>query len=153
MDLIRVKEDYFRGLTESELVEKHGIGLAKLRWHCREGWAAERRALRTDTMNKVMERSQIDAIAELALVNGQDIALAKKIRNQLARKMMMVEEADDVPLNDLAMMARVMSDVQRVSRIALDANAEAVRAEIIGRKDIKEYTVDELNLLLEQSGG
>ena len=151
MDYSRVKEDYLSGMTESEMMAKHGMSLDSLRMAIRKNnWSIEKKALKAVSVQKAMKRCEVDVVAELSLINGQDIAITKRIRQQMARKLEMMEEMDEVPLQDLAVLARIHTDVQRVARTALDAGSEAMRAEIIGRKSLSEYTETELMNLLEK---
>jgi hypothetical protein len=153
VDYVRMREEYIQGTMHlKQLADKYEVSINNLRDHSnRHNWGRERKKYQAELMDRVMKRHEVDILNELAIINGQDLALTKRMRQVLASKLSEIETSDDVSLNDLATMARLHKDLQHVGRIALDANSDAVRTEIMNQnKDKRDYSEDEIKLRLKK---
>lgn len=90
----------------------------------------------------------MDVANELAIINGRDVAISNRMRDLMAKKLQEIEESSDISLQDLSTLARTHKDVQHVARIALDANSDAIRTELLSKKDLRDYTEAELLQIL-----
>jgi len=154
VDFAKMKEEYVTGkFTVNQLVEKYRVSLDTVREQIRRNqWAKEKRMVQSQALKEVMKTNNFNIMEELAILNGRDLAISNKIRDLVAARLALWEsDPDDVSLGDLSLLARTHKDLQHVGRIALDANSDAVRTEILSRgKDIRDYTEEELLSLLSQ---
>lgn len=151
VDFSKIREEYITGDSIKNISERHRVSIDTVKEFCRRNkLGAEKRALQAATHGKIMKQHQMDVVNELAIINGRDVAISNRMRDLMAQKLQEIEHADEVPLNDLATLARMHKDVQHVARIALDANSDAIRTELLSKKDIRDYTEAELLQILNQ---
>lgn len=151
VDFTKVREEYITGESVESIAIRHRISHDTVREFVRRNkLGAEKRAIQAATHSKIMKQHQMDVVNELAIINGRDLAISNRLRDLMAKKLSEIETADDISLQDISTMARVHKDVQHVARIALDANSDAVRTEILNKKDLRDYTEAELIQLLAQ---
>lgn len=151
VDFVKIREEYITGESVQNLSTRHRVSVDTIREFIRRNkLGAEKKAIQSATHSKIMKQHQMDVVNELAIINGRDVAISNRIRDLMAKKLQDIESCDDVPIADLATLARTHKDVQHVARIALDANSDAIRTELLSKKDLRDYTESELLELLNQ---
>lgn len=139
-DFAKVREDYISGMTVEACAIKYRLTVTQVREFVRRNkLVTERDTIKANTLQKVMKKHELDVVNELAIINGRDIAISNRLRDLIAKEL-----DSELDINQLATIARMHKDVQHVARIALDANSEAIRTELMSKKDTREYTDDEL---------
>jgi len=154
VDFAKMKEEYVTGKgSVNSLAEKYRVSIDTVREQIRRNqWGKEKRMVQSRALKEVMKTNNFNIMEELAILNGRDLAISNKIRDLVAARLALWEDdPDDVSLGDLSLLARTHKDLQHVGRIALDANSDAVRTEILSRgKDRRDYTEEELLEILAQ---
>ena len=154
VDFAKMKEEYVTGQgSVNSLAEKYRVSIDTVREQIRrKQWGKEKRMVQSRALKEVMKTNNFNIMEELAILNGRDLAISNKIRDLVAARLALWEDdPDDVSLGDLSLLARTHKDLQHVGRIALDANSDAVRTEILSRgKDRRDYTEEELLEILAQ---
>lgn len=154
VDFAKMKEEYVTGKgSVNSLAEKYRVSIDTVREQIRRNqWGKEKRMVQSRALKEVMKTNNFNIMEELAILNGRDLAISNKIRDLVAARLALWEaDPDDVSLGDLSLLARTHKDLQHVGRIALDANSDAVRTEILSRgKDRRDYTEQELLEILAQ---
>lgn len=149
VDFVKIREEYITGDSVQNIAIRHRVSVDTIREFCRRNkLGAEKRAIQAATHGKIMKQHQMDVVNELAIINGRDVAISNRLRDLMAKKLQEIEASEDIPINDLATLARTHKDVQHVARIALDANSEAIRTELLSKKDLRDYTEAELLQIL-----
>jgi ferritin-like protein len=149
VDFVKIREEYITGESVQNIATRHRVSVDTIREFCRRNkLGAEKRAIQAATHGKIMKQHQMDVVNELAIINGRDVAISNRLRDLMAKKLQEIETSEDIPINDLATLARTHKDVQHVARIALDANSEAIRTELLSKKDLRDYTEAELLQIL-----
>lgn len=151
VDFVKIREEYITGDSVQNIAIRHRVSVDTIREFCRRNkLGAEKRAIQAATHGKIMKQHQMDVVNELAIINGRDVAISNRLRDLMAKKLQEIETSEEIPINDLATLARTHKDVQHVARIALDANSEAIRTELLSKKDLRDYTEAELLQILSQ---
>ena len=154
VDFAKMKEEYVTGKgSVNSLAEKYRVSIDTVREQIRRNqWGKVKRMVQSRALKEVMKTNNFNIMEELAILNGRDLAISNKIRDLVAARLALWEDdPDDVSLGDLSLLARTHKDLQHVGRIALDANSDAVRTEILSRgKDRRDYTEEELLEILAQ---
>lgn len=149
VDFVKIREEYVTGDSVQNIASRHRISVDTVREFIRRNkLGAEKRALQAATHGKIMKQHQMDVANELAIINGRDVAISNRLRDLMAKKLQEIEASNDISLQDLSTLARTHKDVQHVARIALDANSDAVRTELLSKKDLRDYTEAELLQIL-----
>jgi hypothetical protein len=111
-------------LTYAEVAEKYHAHVSNVRTRAaRENWTGERTARTTFLLQKVAEKSTLDAVAELARYNEQDLMVAKALRSLAAKKMQQAQQGNMEP-RDIRALAGAIESAQRIARLALGASTE-----------------------------
>ena len=146
VDFAKVREDYLTGMRTGDIAEKHRITVDTVREYVRRNnLASEKKAIQSHTTSKLMKKHELDVVTELAIINGRDLAISNRMRDLIAEKL-----NEDLDIPGLATLARTAKDVQHIGRIALDANSEAIRTELLSKKDLRDYSEEELLRLAQQ---
>ena len=120
-DWAALRIEYVNGAMQyKELAETHGLkeGTVRVRAH-REGWAAERDAVKRDVTQRATEAATTDKAARLAKFNEQDIKIAEALKARAVE--LLRGDVDDRTLNNLR---GVFEGAQRIGRLALGAETE-----------------------------
>lgn len=120
-DWAALRVQYVNGAMQyKELAEEHGLkeSTVRVRAH-REGWAADRDAVKRDVTQRATEAATQDKAARLARFNEQDIRIAEALKARAAE--LLKGDVDDRTLNNLR---GVFEGAQRIGRLALGAETE-----------------------------
>lgn len=146
VDFVKVREDYLSGMRAIDIATKHRITVDTVREYVRRNsLATEKKAIQSHTTSKLMKKHELDVVTELAIINGRDLAISNRMRDLIAEKL-----DSDLDIQGLSTLARTAKDVQHIGRIALDANSEAIRTELLSKKDLRDYSEEELLRLAQQ---
>jgi len=147
VDFTKIREEYLAGERVGDIADRHRVTSNTVAEYVRRNnLGKHRKAIQANVNQKVMAQQSMDVVAELAIINGRDVALSNRLRDLIAGKM-----NDDLTVMDIGSLARTLKDVQHVGRIALDANSEAIRTELLSKKDLRDYSETELLQLLQEN--
>ena len=115
IDWPAVKSAYVNGNeTFAQVAARHNLNANSLRQRAaREHWTAARAARADSLLEKVTERSVIDAAQELASYNAGDLLIAKELRDLVMQRLQKVRNLSPC---DIRQLAGAIESVQRVAR-------------------------------------
>lgn len=122
----KVKAEFVNGtMTLRAVAEKHNVSYTAVRqWASRGNWSEERKTL-SESVTKMAIASQVNTrMRELSKFNADDLKMAKALRATAANLMNKYTLEQKISLDDLTRIARVVSDAQKIGRLALGASTE-----------------------------
>ena len=126
-DYAKLKVEYVTGsMSLRELADQHGIKAAGLMAKAvKDKWDEERKQVQAKISSEAIKKSIPDRVALLSKLNDQDLKIANEIREK-AYEMML----DCKSPAQLRQIASACESAQKIARLALGANTEALSHEV-----------------------
>lgn len=123
-----IRAEFISGnMTIRDLADKHGFGYDALRKvAARQEWMKERHKVSQKVTSDAVNVSIHTRVSELSQFNTDDLRMAKAIRGMAAK---IINESQHqggkkLSIGELGQIARIVSDAQKIGRLALGASTD-----------------------------
>jgi hypothetical protein len=125
-DAIRI-EFINSNVTLKELSERHNVNYEALRKAAARGkWNDDRAVVSHKVTSQVMEAKLQSRVSELSQFNADDLKMAKALRGLAAKFLNESQnpQSKKITLSEITQIARVVSEAQKIGRLALGASTD-----------------------------